>query len=191
MFEDKAVNIMENLLKDFPNITVEDAAAILGNLGHETGGFVHLQELNPVSGSGGYGWAQWTGPRRNAFISWANNKGLQPSSDAANYGFLVYELRTTESPAIPALISASGLYNKVVAFEKKFERAGVKNYGSRLNYANKALAAYNGVKKNLTFNNGSGAKSATPSSPVFAGISPIAIVLLIGAAIGLIYYNTK
>ena len=149
MFEQKAVIVMQNLLKDFPGFTELDAAAIVGNLGHESGGFALLQEINPVGGGqGGYGWAQWTGPRRKAFMNWSNQHNLTPSSDEANYGFLVYELKGPESAAIFATKNASGLYNKVVAFEKKFERAGVKSYASRVNYAQRALAAYN-EKKNI------------------------------------------
>lgn len=63
VFARKAPWIMALLMRDFP-LGLEDAAAILGNLGHESGGLVQLQELKPVvAGSrGGYGWAQWTGP---------------------------------------------------------------------------------------------------------------------------------
>ena len=143
IFTTKAPKIMADLMRDFP-ISKEDAAAILGNLGHESGGLANLQEDNPtVAGSrGGYGWAQWTGPRRRAFEARCKAKGLKPSSDEANYGFLVYELHSTERAAIPAVKTARNLTVKVAAFEEAYERAGVKHYDSRIKYAREALKAY-------------------------------------------------
>ncbi|MGO4287980.1 phage tail tip lysozyme, partial [Bosea sp. TAB14] len=92
-FTQKAPGIINRLMADF-GFTREQAAGIVGNLGHESGGLNELQERNPTSGRGGYGWAQWTGPRRRAFEAWAAEKGLDPASDEANYGFLRHELRT-------------------------------------------------------------------------------------------------
>ncbi len=142
-FRAKAPGIMKKLMRDFP-ISVEDAAAILGNLGHESGGLSALQELKPtVKGSrGGYGWAQWTGPRRRAFEAWCKSSGLTPSSDEANYGYLLVELKGEQKAAITAVKKATGLKAKVEAFEKIFERAGVKHYPERLKWAQRALAAF-------------------------------------------------
>ena len=55
------------LMRDL-GLTDLQAAGLLGNLGHESGGFRQLQEVAPaVAGSrGGWGLAQWTGPRRVA-----------------------------------------------------------------------------------------------------------------------------
>ena len=60
--------LVADLARDF-NLTPAQAAGIAGNLAHETGGFKHMQEIQPmIPGSrGGYGFAQWTGPRRRAF----------------------------------------------------------------------------------------------------------------------------
>lgn len=75
-------------------LTPEQAAGLVGNLGYESAGFTALQEIKPlVPGSaGGYGWAQWTGPRRREFERWCAERGLAPASDEANYGFLLFEL---------------------------------------------------------------------------------------------------
>lgn len=143
-FTDKAPKIMKDLMREFL-CSKEDAAAVVGNLGHESMGFTKLQEMKPiVPGSrGGYGWAQWTGPRRKAFEAWCKKQGLEQWSDEANYGFLVHELRTTEK-AMPAVMAAKGLLAKVKAFELGFERAhpNYKHYESRLTYAEKALDAF-------------------------------------------------
>lgn len=142
LFEQKAPKIMSDLIRDL-GISVEDAAAILGNLGHESGGFALLQEVHPVGGGrGGYGWAQWTGARRRSFEKFCTDRGLDKDSDRANYAYLLYELRNTERTALPLLKAATGLRKKVEAFELGFERAGIKHYDSREAYAKRALDAY-------------------------------------------------
>lgn len=147
LFADKAPGIMRDLMHDL-GINVTEAAAILGNIGHECNGFKTLQEMKPtVEGSrGGYGWCQWTGPRRRAFEKWCANAGVTPESDEGNYGFLLYELRTTEKAAVGAVKNAATLDDKVKAFEMNFERAGVKHYDSRLIWARRALAAFGSAK---------------------------------------------
>lgn len=143
LFTDKAPWIINLLRADF-GLTAEEGAAIVGNIGHESGGFKYFQEIHPtVPGSkGGFGWCQWTGPRRVAFEAYCKRNHLDPMSDRANYGFLFVELTTTEKAAIPALKAAIGLEQKVAAFERKFERAGVINMPSRMRYANQAIAAW-------------------------------------------------
>ena len=48
-----------------------------------------------VSGSrGGFGWAQWTGPRRRQFEN-LPQVGLDVTDPEANYGLLVHELTNT------------------------------------------------------------------------------------------------
>lgn len=143
LFDEKSPWIINLLMADF-DLTVEEGAAILGNIGHECGGFLLFQEQKPtVAGSrGGFGWCQWTGPRRVAFEAYCKRNKLDPKSDKANYGWLFVELTTTENTAIPALKKAVGLEAKVRAFESKFERAGVKHYPSRYEWARKAMAAW-------------------------------------------------
>nr|WP_321482341.1 phage tail tip lysozyme [uncultured Cohaesibacter sp.] len=90
-----AERLMTNLQKDL-GLTKEQAAGLVGNLAHESAGFKTLQEISPtVRGSrGGYGYGQWTGPRRRQFEAWTKEKGLDPTSYEANYGFLKHELQT-------------------------------------------------------------------------------------------------
>ena len=131
---------MRKLVADFPSLDLQDAAAIFGNLGHESLGFTKLQEMKPtVKGSkGGYGWAQWTGPRRRAFEAWCKKHGKDPAADATNYAYLYLELKGfegTESGAIGKVAAAVGLEAKVKAFELAYLRAGVKHYDSRLKWA--------------------------------------------------------
>jgi hypothetical protein len=140
IFIQKASFILPRLERDFDLIRMH-SAAIVGNLAHECNGFRTMQEIKPtVAGSkGGYGWAQWTGPRRKAFEAWCAQHALSVDSDEGNYGYLKFELETTEHKAIPELRKTVRLTDAVIAFEKNFERAGVKHYESRLAYAERAL----------------------------------------------------
>lgn len=144
LFDSLAPRIMGDLLRDVPQWGEEDAAACVGNAGHESGGFKTLQETTPtVPGSrGGWGWFQWTGSRRRAMEAWAKKRGLNLSSYEANYGWLLEELRGDEKAAITATRRADDLEAKVKAFEMAFERAGVKHYPSRIAYAQRALRVY-------------------------------------------------
>lgn len=89
--------LMRDLMRDY-GLNKEYAAGIVGNLDYESGGFQHMQEIEPlVKGSrGGWGYAQWTGPRRVAFEKFAEENGLDPASYEANYGFLKHELGMTK-----------------------------------------------------------------------------------------------
>lgn len=151
LFEEKAPGIMRLLMADF-DIDKTDAGAVLGNLGHESGGFKHFQELEPLAGRGGWGWAQWTGGRRKQFEAYCKRNGLDPKSDKANYGFLFMELKgivpgggdVKAKKAIDAVKKAKTLDEKVEAFELAFERAHKdhKHYAERVAYAKRAIAAF-------------------------------------------------
>ena len=138
-FSEKSAALMPKLMSDF-GLTKEQAAGVLGNLGHETGGFRHMQELNPLGGGrGGLGWAQWTGPRRKAFEAYSRFMGLNPNSDAANYGFFKHELTHNYAHALRNLRGTSTVDEAMRQFEHDYEGAGVKGYGSRGAFARRAL----------------------------------------------------
>ncbi len=136
LFRAKAPGIMNLLMADF-GIDLESVAAILGNLGHECNGFQSLHQI----GGNGLGWPQWD-DRRPAFEAYCARNGYHPLSDTANYKYMHVELKGSERAAIPAVKNAVGLENKVIAFERAYERAGVKAYESRNAWARKALDAY-------------------------------------------------
>jgi hypothetical protein len=99
--------IRDALSKDL-NITPDAAAGIVSNLNAESG-LQGINERNPKPGTrGGFGWAQWTGPRRDAFEAYARAHFLPVESDAANYGFLVEELRT-RYPGLLAWLGAGNI----------------------------------------------------------------------------------
>jgi len=96
-YKNVASRLVMDLKKDF-GLSDTQAAALAGNLAFESGNFQTLQEKKPlVSGSkGGYGFAQWTGPRRKAYEAWTKENGLDPASYEANYGYLKRELSETD-----------------------------------------------------------------------------------------------
>jgi hypothetical protein len=132
---------MRKLMQDF-DIEVVHAAGVLGNLGHECNGFQTLHEIGQPEGKGGYGWAQWTGPRRRQFLGWCDEHNLNWKSDEANYGFLHFELSGPEKGAIAAILKTSTLASAVKAFERNYERAGTPNYESRNKWGAIALDAF-------------------------------------------------
>jgi hypothetical protein len=180
-FSQAAPRIMETLIRTL-GIGKDDAAAILGNLGHETGGFQHLQELRPTAGRGGYGIAQWTGPRRVAFERWAAARGLSQDSLEANTGFLLHELQTTEAQSLVALRNAGSLWDKTVAFETAFERAGIKAHASRYKWAQRALSAYAGGSATVEIGAGGAGGAGAGGVAMEAGL-PWWGAMLISAAV--------
>lgn len=141
-FKSIAPKYMVQFMADF-DATDLDAAAVFGNAGYESLGFTKLQEIKPVvKGSrGGYGWFQWTGPRRVAYENYCKRNGLDPSAHDSNYKWLFVELTTTEKAALPKLKAAKTLETKTKAFENAFERAGVKAYTKRYEWARIAQEA--------------------------------------------------
>jgi len=136
---------MGDLIFDFA-LTPEQASGVVGNLGAESG-LKALQEQRPVRGRGGFGWAQWTGPRRVAFERWCRERDLDLTSYAANYGFLKAEL----SGAIPGsdfrhtitqVKKTTTIKAATETFEAHYERAGVKRMSTRIEFANRAFALF-------------------------------------------------
>lgn len=145
-FEERCSRLGPALMRDL-GLTDVQAAGLLGNLGHETGGFRHLQEIAPVvpGSRGGWGIAQWTGRRRVAMEAWCRAKGLDPASEAANEGFLVHELTTTEAGALKALLRTATLEAATEVVCRLFERPGIPALPKRIAWARRALAAIRGT----------------------------------------------
>lgn len=111
------------------------AAAIVGNLDQETGGFKFMQELDPtVKGSkGGYGFAQWTGPRRKAFETWASQNNLDISSYDANFGFLVHEIQNNDYfiKVMEKLSKTKNIDEATEVFSKGYLKPGIPKMNQR------------------------------------------------------------
>jgi hypothetical protein len=129
---------LNNQLANDPDLKLTPAAAagITGNLDLETGGFKHMQEIKPmVPGSrGGYGWAQWTGPRRDQFEAWVKKqKGLDPASKEANFGFLKHELlNTPEGKVLASLQGVDDAGQAATIFSDQYLRPGIPHMDRRV-----------------------------------------------------------
>lgn len=138
-----SVIFIGRLMKDF-DLDLLSAVAIVGNAGHESGGFKQLQEVKPlVKGSkGGWGIMQWTGPRRREAESYWDRNSMNPSSMDANYAFLFVELKGPEGRVLNFLRNAKTLDDKVEIFSKTFLRPGIPHLESRKTWARRAHTAY-------------------------------------------------
>lgn len=137
---------MANLQADF-KISLESAAAIVGNAGLESGGFKSLQEIKPlVSGSaGGYGIMQWTGPRRRLYEAYCSRNNLNPSAMETNYKFLFVELtgpEGKEGKVLQRVEAARTLADKTEVFMKEFLRPGIPHLDQRIVWAQRAMTAW-------------------------------------------------
>ncbi len=137
-----ARQLLSDLKRDF-GLTNEQAAGVVGNLMHESGGFNSLQEINPtVPGSaGGFGFAQWTGPRRKSFDSYVKERGVDRNSYDANYGFLKHELENNryERNQFNKVKKAGTAAEAARIVSENYLRPGIPHNASRVRYAEQVL----------------------------------------------------
>ena len=104
----RAAAIRDQLSNDL-GISQAGAAGVVSNLMGESGPNIKGIQGTPASSGqrGPFGWAQWIGPRRTDFENWTQSQGLDPASDAANYGFMVHEIATKYPQMISNLQNAT------------------------------------------------------------------------------------
>lgn len=146
LFRQKAPVVMRRLIQDV-SVSEVQAAAMLGNIGWECGGFKALQEVKPVMGGiGGLGWCQWTAARRTAFVNWLRDNGWGENyhDDEANYGYLLYELHGPQRSSLNAVKGASMVESATKTFMDIFERPNAKYAAldNRIGLARIALQEY-------------------------------------------------
>ena len=150
-FEPTSKRLVEDLKRDF-DLTTMQASAIVGNLATETDNFNTLQEYKPVvEGSrGGYGFAQWTGPRRKRYEAWTKENELDPSTYEANYGYLKYELSNTDPEignmgknTIKRLKKATNLNEATATVMNGYLKPGIPHLDKRQNSAAFILGLFN------------------------------------------------
>jgi hypothetical protein len=140
---------VSNLQKDF-GLTKDQAAGIVANLWHESGGMnsginqggrIGAPSSNMADdNANGYGIAQWGGTRKQGLIDYARQHSLDPSSEAANYGYLKQELQTSQAGAIAAVKGTNSAQAATQAFCNAFEQPSDPQMASRLGYLNQILA---------------------------------------------------
>jgi len=146
--EGNTSEIGRRLFEDFQEelgLTPEQAAGLAANLDYETGGFRFMQEIDPlVEGSeGGFGFAQWTGPRRDAFEAWAKDQGLDLSSYEANKGYVIREMTERDDiiqgmgiESLEKLRQAETAKEAAEIVSNEYLRPGVPNLDRRIRLAN-------------------------------------------------------
>lgn len=141
-FQDTCRLVIPKLMKEFDWEDFQ-AAGCMGNLGHESGGLEQLREVAFLHhpGRGGYGWAQWTGPRARNFLRYCEIHLLDWHSEAANYGYLVKELNEDYRHTVAAVAKTKDLKAATKAFERGYEGAGVVSMPSREHWALIAMRA--------------------------------------------------
>jgi hypothetical protein len=115
------------------------AAGIAGNLVQESS--LNPTAKNPTSGA--FGFAQWLGPRKKAFMDFAMKAKKDIKDPLAQLEFIDLELNTTERKAKDRLLASRDATEAAVNFSNHYERAGAneKKNATRANYANKILGA--------------------------------------------------
>ena len=142
-FRSKAPRLFGVLMKEY-GLKPFQTAGIVGNGGYESNGFTELHEAGQPPGRGGYGWFQWTGPRRQNFLNWCMSHHLDWKSDVANMSFLVYELDGPYHYVIRALAKTTSVDEASDVFEKLFEAAGVPALEKRRVWSQAALGLATG-----------------------------------------------
>ena len=122
-------------------LEAHQVAGIFGNFAVESDQFRALQEYSPtVKGSrGGWGWAQWTGPRRRQFEAWADKQGLKRDDPEGFYAYTLVELRGPEAAALRALRQTGTVDAAAESFMRRYERPGVPHLDKRKVFAREAM----------------------------------------------------
>jgi tape measure domain-containing protein len=109
------------------------AAGVVGNLMRESRLNPRVNEGGTIGlprGVGGYGLAQWTGTRQQDLIRFAGGAAAAGNLQT-QLRFLVSELMGPESKALVSLRRASSPEEAAVAFDRDYERSGLKALGER------------------------------------------------------------
>lgn len=110
------------------------AVGIAGNLAVESGFDPGINEIAPVvpGSRGGYGLAQWTGPRRVQYEEYAAGRGLPVNSLDAQLDFLTWELHNTEKNAGNAILAADDPIEAARLVSERFLRPGIPHMDRRI-----------------------------------------------------------
>ena len=113
------------------------ACGIMANAKAESG---IEPDIDEIGGGGGYGYFQWTGPRKTDLINWCGSNGYDYHTGEGQLRYLEHEFQTTcagvKSKLLTCDNSASGAYNAAYIFctyyEMPADTAGQAAYRGRL-----------------------------------------------------------
>lgn len=103
------------------------------NYADESGFDAGVNEAKPVvpGSRGGFGLAQWTGPRRVAYEAFAASRGLPADDPETALDFTAYELATSEKGAARAIMSARDEREAAVAVLESYLRPAAEHREKR------------------------------------------------------------
>lgn len=125
--------------------TTIQACGFWGNFARETGEFKHYQEIGSRANTGGRGWAQWTGPRRIAFLGYCAAHKIDPKAAESSYAYVLVELHGAYKAVVTAVKKCKTIEAAVGVVEKMYEGAGVKAMKDREALAHKAYELRTGT----------------------------------------------
>ncbi len=109
------------------------ADGLVGNILQESGGGI---DTGAVGDNGNaFGMAQWNGPRRKAYLAYAQEKGKDPTDMDTQIEYLDYEMRTSEKDAYDAIMRTTSAEEAARVASEKFWRPGVPHVQRRMAYA--------------------------------------------------------
>jgi hypothetical protein len=107
------------------------AKGVSMNFADESGFETGIQERNPTSGRGGFGLAQWTGPRRVALEQYAAANGKAVDDGDMQLDFFMEENRGAEAKAWEAVLNTKDEKEAAAAFVNHWERPAAEHAASR------------------------------------------------------------
>lgn len=110
------------------------ALGFAGNFAVESRFDPTINEIAPlVKGSrGGFGLAQWTGPRRRQLEAFAGSKGKSVMDPEVQMDFLAWELQNTEKGAAKSIFAAKDPMEAARLVSERFLRPGIPHLDRRL-----------------------------------------------------------
>jgi hypothetical protein len=108
------------------------AQGVAMNFQHESGFDTGIQEIAPTSGRGGFGLAQWTGPRRIALEDFAKSQGKRIDDPDVQYDFFMRENAGPEKGAWQTVMNAPDAQTAAINFVKNWERPATENLNRRI-----------------------------------------------------------
>ena len=140
----RGLQIVDALMQQYPGMNPDDAAAVAGNFLYESYGLPNIYEgQNPSNAgtfapeTGGFGIAQWTGPRRQALMQMPNPEELDTQIE-----YFAQENAGPEASAWQQVLSAPDLAAKTETFAREWERPGVPAIARRVDLANQISNAF-------------------------------------------------
>jgi len=110
------------------NVATEDLVLMAERSGFDTG----IQEIAPTSGRGGFGLAQWTGPRRIALEDFAKSQGKRIDDPDVQYDFFMRENAGPEKGAWQTVMNSPDAQTAAINFVKNWERPATVNLNRRI-----------------------------------------------------------